>query len=62
MKLRYDWDVPDMPSVHVCEDHFNVQATFMSLGFSTTGGMVAEYTRYHSRLAELVVQRRGKAT
>ena len=24
VKLRYDWDVPDMPSVSVCTDHFNV--------------------------------------
>ena len=24
VKLRYDWDVPDMPSVCVCGDHFNV--------------------------------------
>jgi len=24
VKLKYDWDVPDMPSVCVCEDHFNV--------------------------------------
>ena len=24
VKLRYDWDVPDMPSVCLCEDHFNV--------------------------------------
>ena len=25
MKLRYDWDVPDMPCVCVFEDHFNVE-------------------------------------
>ena len=24
VKLRYDWDVPDMPSVCVCGDNFNV--------------------------------------
>ena len=24
VKLRYDWDVADMPSVYVCGDHFNV--------------------------------------
>ena len=24
VKLRYDWDVPDMPSFCVCGDHFNV--------------------------------------
>ena len=24
VKLRYDWDVPDLPSVCVCGDHFNV--------------------------------------
>ena len=24
VKLRYDWDVPDMPSVCVCRNHFNV--------------------------------------
>ena len=24
VKLRYDWDVPDMPSVCVCGNHFNV--------------------------------------
>ena len=24
VKLRYDWEVPDMPSVCVCGDHFNV--------------------------------------
>ena len=24
VKLRYDWDVPDMPSVWVCWDHFSV--------------------------------------
>ena len=23
VKLRYDWDVPNMPSVCVCGDHFN---------------------------------------
>ena len=24
MKLTYDWDVPDMPSVCVCGNYFNV--------------------------------------
>ena len=24
VKLRYNWDVPDMPSFCVCGDHFNV--------------------------------------
>ena len=24
VKLRYDWEVPDTPSVCVCGDHFNV--------------------------------------
>ena len=24
VKLRYEWDVPDTPSVCVCGDHFNV--------------------------------------
>ena len=24
VKLRYGWDVPDMPSVCVCGEHFNV--------------------------------------
>ena len=24
VKLSYDWDVPDMPSVWVCGDHFSV--------------------------------------
>ena len=24
VKLRYDWEVPDMPSVSVCGYHFNV--------------------------------------
>ena len=24
LKLRYDWEVPDTPSVCVCGDHFNV--------------------------------------
>ena len=24
VKLRYDWDIPCMPSVCVCGDHFNV--------------------------------------
>ena len=23
VKLRYDWEVPDMPSVCVCGDHFH---------------------------------------
>ena len=24
LKLRYDWDIPDMPSVSICGDHFRV--------------------------------------
>ena len=24
VKFRYDWEVPDVPSVRVCEDHFHV--------------------------------------
>ena len=38
------------------------QATFMPLVFSTTGGMAAECKRYHSRLAELLATKKGKAT
>ena len=38
------------------------QATFTSLVFTTTGGMAAECKRSHSRLAELLATRRGKAT
>ena len=37
------------------------QATFTPLVFSTTGGMGAECKRYHSRLAELVVAKKGES-
>ena len=32
MKLRYDWDVPDMPSVCVCGEHFNVDDAIICKG------------------------------
>ena len=38
------------------------QVIFTPLVFSTTGGMAAECKRYHSRLAELLATKRGKAT
>ena len=38
------------------------QATFTPLVFSTTGGIAAEFKRYHSRLAELIATKKGDAT
>ena len=37
------------------------QATFTPLVFSTTGGMAVECKRYHSRLAKLVVSKKGES-
>ena len=36
------------------------QATFTLLVFTTTGGMAEECRRYHSRLAELLANKKGK--
>ena len=36
------------------------QATFTPLVFTTTGGMAEECRRYHSRLAELLADKKGE--
>jgi len=36
------------------------QATFTPLVFTTTGGMAEECRRYHSRLAKLLAEKKGK--
>ena len=46
VKLRYDWDVPDMPSVCVCGDHFNVGHAMIS----KRGGFVIQR---HNELRDL---------
>ena len=38
MKLRYDWEVPDTPSVCVCRDIFNVNQAMIC----TRGGFVIQ--------------------
>ena len=46
VKLRYDWDVPDMPSVCVCGGHFNVDYAMIC----KRGGFV---TQRHNELRDL---------
>ena len=46
MKLRYDWDVPDMPSVSVCADHFNADHAMIC----KRGGFVSQR---HNELRDL---------
>ena len=46
VKLRYDWDVPDMPSVCVCGDHFNVDHAMIC----ERGGFVIQP---HNKLRDL---------
>ena len=36
------------------------QGTFTPLVFTTTGGMADEYVKYHSRLAELIANKKGE--
>ena len=36
------------------------QGTFTPLVFTTTGGMADECVRYHSRLAELIANKKGE--
>ena len=36
------------------------QVTFTPLVFTTTGGMADECVRYHSRLAELIANKKGE--
>ena len=35
--------------------------TFTPLVFTTTGGMADEYVKYHSRLEELIANKKGKS-
>ena len=49
VKLRYDWDVSDMPSVCVCGDHFNVGHAMIS----KRGGFVIQR---HNELRDLQVE------
>ena len=37
------------------------QETFTPLVFTTTGGMVDECVKYHSRLAELIENKKGES-
>ena len=37
------------------------QGTFTPLVFTTTGGMADEYVVYHSRLAELIANKKGES-
>ena len=46
VKLRYDWEVPDTPSVCVCGDHFNVHHAMIC----KRGGFVIQR---HSELRDL---------
>ena len=46
VKPRYDWDVPDMPSVCVCGDHFNVDQAMIC----KRGGFVIQR---HNELRDL---------
>ena len=46
VKLGYDWDVPDMPSVCVCGDHFNVDQAMIC----KRGGFVIQR---HNELRDL---------
>ena len=49
VKMRYDWDVPDMPSVCVCGGHFNVDYAMIC----KRGGFV---TQRHNELRDLEVE------
>ena len=46
VKLRYDCEVPDMPSVCVCGDHFNVDHAMIC----KRGGFVIQH---HNELRDL---------
>ena len=46
VKMRYDWDVPDMPSVFVCGDHFSVDHAMIC----KRGGFVIQP---HNKLRDL---------
>ena len=37
------------------------QKTFTPLVFTTTGGMADQFVKYHSRLAELVANKKGES-
>ena len=37
------------------------QGTFTPLVFTTTGGMADEYVKYHSRLEELIANKKGES-
>ena len=37
------------------------QGTFTPLVFTTTGGMANECVKYHSRLAELIANKKGES-
>ena len=37
------------------------QGTFTPLVFTTTGGMADEYIKYHSRLEELIANKKGES-
>ena len=50
IRVRYDvWDVPDMPSVFVCGDHFNVDHAMIY----KRGGFVIQR---HNELRDLQVE------
>ena len=49
MKLGYDWEVPDMPSVCVCGHHFNVDHAMIC----KRGGFVIQC---HNELRDLEVE------
>ena len=38
------------------------QGTFTPLVFTTTGGMADDCVRYHSRLADLIANKKGEVT
>ena len=37
------------------------QKTFTPLVFTTTGGMADQFVKYHSRLAELIANKKGES-
>ena len=50
VKFRYDWEVPDVPSVRVCEDHFHVDHAMLC----KEGGFAIER---HNELRDLEAER-----
>ena len=50
VKFRYDWEVPDVPSVLVCEDHFHVDHAMLC----KEGGFAIER---HNELRDLEAER-----